>query len=273
MTNSFKSPSKSKSQSKSSAKPELRQSTSLAGAAGKLKATAAPYSLPKIMAARANAHRAHVDDPTNTRERILFAAVEILNTKGFGALTQTCVAERAGVRQSHLTYYFPVRNDLLRETAVYGCNAMLDAMSSGIDSGAITLTNFREFLTADIHDRRFARLMSALIVASDEDDRIKPWLASFEEANRERLQDSFHKLGIDLSHAALELFHATMVGALILDLGESTAQSLIRTQRIIQQAFDLMLASAQPAPIKSASAKNIKKVENKTNGKTRKKST
>ena len=267
MTNS------SQSKSKSSVKHELKQSTPLAGAVGKPKAAAAPYSLPKIMAARANAHRAHVDDPTNTRERILFAAVEILNTKGFGALTQTCVAERAGVRQSHLTYYFPMRNDLLRETAVYGCNAMLDAMSGGIDSGAITLANFREFLTADIHDRRFARLMSALIVASDEDDRIKPWLASFEEANRERLQVSFYKLGIDFSHAALELFHATMVGALILDLGESTAQSLIRTQRIIQQAFDLMLASAQPAPIKSASAKNIKNVENKANGKTRKKST
>jgi AcrR family transcriptional regulator len=203
-----------------------------------------PFTFPDAVAA--------APAPASTRERILHAAFMVLNDEGFGALTQTRVAERAGVRQSHLTYYFPTRIALLRETAVFGCNAMLEMMASAIDSGALTLANFRQFLVADVSDRRFARLMCALIVASDEDQSIKPWLASFEDVNRQRLQESFRRLGLDVTRSDIELFHAAYVGAVILDLGEANEQSLARSQRIVQTAFDLIAARstamAQPRP-------------------------
>ena len=72
--------------------------------------------------------------PTNTREQILHAAVEVLYADGFGALTQSHVAACAGVRQSHITYYFPSRNELLREAAAYGCNAKSGELSRRDDS-------------------------------------------------------------------------------------------------------------------------------------------
>ena len=56
-------------------------------------------------------------------ERILDAAIESLAASGISGLTQIQVAKRAGVRQSHLTYYFPTRDDLLEavtERAVEG---------------------------------------------------------------------------------------------------------------------------------------------------------
>lgn len=218
-------------------------------------AAGASFSFPDIIAAQPT--------PTNARERILFAAVEILNAEGFGALTQTKVAERAGVRQSHITYYFPMRNDLLRETAVYGCNAMLEAMSGDIDAGLLTLTNVRNFLTTDIHDRRFARLMCALIVASDEDDRIKPWLASFEETNRDRLLHSFQRLGLRITTRDIEVFHATYIGALLLDLGESTEESMIRTRHTVNHAFDLMMAAAEKKPQQVAAKIALSKASSK----------
>jgi AcrR family transcriptional regulator len=183
--------------------------------------------------------------PTGRREQILHAAVEILNAEGFGGLTQTRVAERAGMRQSHLTYYFPARNDLLRETAVYGCGAMLGALELGIDSGELNLHNFREVLAVDIHDRRFARLMCALIVASDEDAEIKPWLANFEAANMEHLKSSFHKLGLPVTIDEVAFFHATYVGSVMLDLGESTDESLASAQRKVKMAFDVIADAAR----------------------------
>jgi AcrR family transcriptional regulator len=183
--------------------------------------------------------------PTSAREKILHAAMEVLNNEGFGGLTQTRVAQVAGVRQSHITYYFPARNDLLRETAVYGCNVMLGALSVAIDTGELDLANFREVMTTDIHDRRFARLMCALIVASDEDDRIKPWLASFEAANLERLQQNFQKLGLPVTLDEVAFFHATYVGSVMLDLGESTSESLLRGQRKVTMAFDVIATAAQ----------------------------
>ena len=59
------------------------------------------------------------------REKILAAAAELLLTEGFHALTQHAVAARAGIRQSHLTYYFPTRNDCCvrpRNTASRHCS-------------------------------------------------------------------------------------------------------------------------------------------------------
>jgi AcrR family transcriptional regulator len=196
-----------------------------------------PLSLPDALA-RAPA-------PAGRREQILHAAVDVLNTDGFGALTQTRVAERAGIRQSHLTYYFPARNDLLRETAVYGCEALLGALDAGIETGELNIENFRDVLAVDIHDRRFARLMCALIVASDEDAGIKPWLATFEAANIEKMRSSFLKLGLPVTLDEVAFFHATYVGSVMLDLGESTDDSLERAQRKVALAFDTIANAAR----------------------------
>ena len=180
--------------------------------------------------------------PLTTREKILFAAVTVLNEEGFAALTQQRVCECAAIRQSHLTYYFPTRNDLLREAAAYGCEAMLGAITQGIDAGLVTLTNMREKLNADITDRRWARLINALIAASDEDARIKPWLAAFDAKARERLLADFRRLGLDVTEGDVELLYATFMGAIQQDLGESTDASLERAQRVIGLALDRLLA-------------------------------
>jgi AcrR family transcriptional regulator len=186
--------------------------------------------------------------PSNTRERILHAAVTLLNEDGFSSLTQQRVCERAGIRQSHLTYYFPTRNDLLRETAVYGCEALLSDAVAGAMAGDLTLPKIRELLfVVDESDRKFGRLMAALIVASDEDPRIKPWLASFEIENREKLSAMFVSAGANITPADVELLHAAYVGAVILDIGETSLASIERAQRIVHRAFDLVFAN-QPMP-------------------------
>jgi len=211
--------------------------------------SAVPISFPDMLATRPQPTLA-----SSARERILFAAVEILNADGFGALTQTRAAERAGLRQSHVTYYFPTRNDLLRETAAFGCNTMIDVMAGAIDSGMLNIETLREFIAPDIHDRRFARLMCALTVASDEDESIKPWLKTFEAANRACFILNFQKLGLVIQESDLEVFHATLVGSQILDLGESSAESLVRARRIAFRAFDVLVASA--SPIKTSTIRN-----------------
>jgi AcrR family transcriptional regulator len=206
--------------------------------------------------------------PTNTRERILLAATAVLNDEGYGALTQSRVAERAGLRQSHITYYFPARVDLLLETAAYSCNAMLDAMTRAIDVGELTLENFREILISDVSDRRFARLMCGLIASSDEDPRIKRWLADFEDSNRRRLLALFGKIGLDVSLTEVECFHAAYVGAVMLDMAEATPESLARSERIVQHAFGQMM---RETPVTRTSAQAPPKPPGKKT--TRRKST
>ena len=54
---------------------------------------------------------------TPVRERILDAAVKLLETSGVSKLAQPQVAKEAGVPPGHLTYYFPKRLDLLSAVA------------------------------------------------------------------------------------------------------------------------------------------------------------
>lgn len=185
--------------------------------------------------------------PSGTRDRILFSAVTVLFEEGFSSLTQQRVCECAGIRQSHLTYYFPTRTDLLREAAAFGCEAMFNQITAGIEAGVVTLDNLRVTLNADITDRRWARLMNALIAASDEDARIKPWLAAFDEQIRGRLLAELQRLGLAVTEADVEMLHATFIGAIQMDLGESTPASLSRAQRVIGRALDQLLTHSSAA--------------------------
>ena len=60
-----------------------------------------------------------LDDATDVRQRILDAALGLMAEHGFMEVTQPKIARAAGVRQSHLTYYFPTRADLLKALAVH----------------------------------------------------------------------------------------------------------------------------------------------------------
>ncbi len=183
--------------------------------------------------------------PGNTRERILHAAVTVLNDEGFGALTQQRVCTEAGVRQSHLTYYFPTRNDLLRETVAYSCEAMMGPISRHGDAGVLTLDALREVMTTSHEDRRWSRLMTALMVASDEDDRIKPWLAAFDQRMRDNLRGYFASVGLTVTDVEVEVLHAAFAGAILTDLAQSTPDSLARAQRVIRTVFESTVAAAQ----------------------------
>lgn len=49
---------------------------------------------------------------TNKRQLILDTALDIVETEGIRAVTQPRIAKISGIRQSHLTYYFPRKADL-----------------------------------------------------------------------------------------------------------------------------------------------------------------
>src|SRR3954453_1037375 len=101
------------------------------------------------------------------RERILEAALSLLGGSGAHELTQPRVAKAAGVRQSHLTYYFPTRGELLQEVARYSIEKLAGqlahrhgaSLSDGIAAGAA--------------DKRRSRVMLGLVTAADRDPAIK----------------------------------------------------------------------------------------------------
>src|SRR4030067_1107545 len=135
----------------------------------------------------------------DVRQRLLTAAWELLQSQGFQALTQARVAEAAGVRQSHLTYYFRTRNDLLKAVVEEGCSALLGMIGGDIRPGKVTLAKFRDALLSLRNDQSMPRLLIALTVASDEDPALKSWLVKFDRSIQARLAASFRQFGVDPS--------------------------------------------------------------------------
>src|SRR5262245_36386011 len=90
----------------------------------------------------------------SVRERILDAALAILSESGIQHLTQPEVAKRAGVRQSHLTYYFPTRDDLLEAGTERGVERLVAGLGRlAADEAGGTASRLIERLAAAITDR------------------------------------------------------------------------------------------------------------------------
>ena len=73
----------------------------------------------------------------DVRARILDAALGLLARGGAAELTQPRVARAAGVRQSHLTYYFPTRDALLQAVADRSIDTLAATLMQAAQGGRL----------------------------------------------------------------------------------------------------------------------------------------
>jgi AcrR family transcriptional regulator len=112
--------------------------------------------------------------PVGVRQRILNAALAILAESGLRNLTQVGVANRARVRQSHLTYYFPTRDDLLEAVTARA----VDGIATGFRRVATDATKggrrqLLERLAESVADVAHMRMFVAMIVEADADPAVR----------------------------------------------------------------------------------------------------
>lgn len=187
-------------------------------------------------------------------ERLLAAALELVQAEGLPGLSQARVAAAAGVRQSHLTYYFPTRKDLL-EAVVQAIRAgMIDALGASAPRGghpATALSQVREFFAARARDPLLCRLMLALMNAADEDPSLRRWLGEFDDDMVGLLRRVLARAGLRPRRDELALLHASLVGAAILGTQKGERASGDRSARLVRLAFDRMAAAPAPVPARS----------------------
>ena len=190
-------------------------------------------------------HRSERKPREDIRLKLLDAALEVLLCQGIQAFTQAQVAKRAGVRQSHLTYYFPTRAHLLTAVVESGFQVVLDTMGTTSPMLPSTLADFRQTMAEHFSDTRMPRLMKALSVASDEDPRLKVWMAEFDLRIQERMRLVLSHYGLSLGAEDLALFHATLVGIAMLNANASTVESSKRAVRLVGAAFDRLVCAGK----------------------------
>ena len=180
------------------------------------------------------------------RNRILDAALALVRDHGLLALSQARVAAAAGLRQSHLTYYFPTRGDLIKAIVRALHTGTVAAMRMPRPGEPGSVAQLREFLARCVRNPLMARLLLALLSATDEDPTLRGWLGELEAEMIAQLREAVDAAGLSPSDDELALLHVSLVGAAVLGAQGGTDESAARAARMAELAFDRLLdASVQ----------------------------
>lgn len=193
----------------------------------------------------------------SVRERLLAAAMELVKSEGMQGLSQARVAAAAGLRQSHLTYYFPTRKDLMQALVQAIHAGMRDAIQPAPSTQpargkpTTSVNKLREVFAQRIREPILARMMLALILAAEEDPSLRRWLIRFDDELLDGLRDAFAELGLRPSNDELALLHASLVGAAILSVQRGSRAASDHAAQLARLAFDRLLQTTSRNNTKS----------------------
>lgn len=167
---------------------------------------------------------------TDVRARILEAAIGLLREQGLAGLSQPRVAKAAGISQSHLTYYFPTRANLLRAVL----EAAATAQREGI-GGAVMRERSAEGaiagLAATLAQTENTRVLVSFVLAADSDPDFRALYRELAGGIREKVGLMLDALGIPPRPETVAMVHALGTGLAVIGvaLGEDEARELNRT--------------------------------------------
>ena len=182
----------------------------------------------------------------SVKESILEAGIALLESKGIAALTQPQVASAAGIKQSHLTYYFPTRTDLLTAIADRWVTQAMDALSVRVGEKP-AFTTLAGNLAETMIKGEPARGIIGLIVAADAEPQIRSALTGFIAQVRARLQQLLVAAGVAADSETTLLAHATFVGLAIMHQARLSDESKREVRQGIAALMQRLAAGAVPA--------------------------
>lgn len=149
------------------------------------------------------------------KDKILYAGLTLLREKGVSALTQPQIAQAANIKQSHLTYYFSTRADLLLAIAKFTLSTLMDNVTAQVrdvpQSKTLADAIFRIMI-----DGLPPRVILGLIVAADSDPDIRKSLRKLIRHVRRTIKSLLEQAGMACDDGAAMLFHATIIGLAVM---------------------------------------------------------
>lgn len=129
----------------------------------------------------------------SARQRILDAALKIIRKEGVTALTQPRVAAAAGLRQSHLTYYFPRKTDLLA-AALEASHAQAHKPKRGSTGGE---AHPLEAVRTLMFDRNRMRFFLSVVAQASDHSEVRETLAAHARGVADQLAPLFGRKADD----------------------------------------------------------------------------
>lgn len=168
------------------------------------------------------------------RTRILDAALGLLAQGGARELTQPRVAKAAGVRQSHLTYYFPTIHDLVLAVVMHTLDAI--RASVGEHAPAQRPASLADGFAAVSSDKRRVRMMLGLVTAADREPRLKPRVRELVTTLRHGLAPLLRAAGLRATPDEVAFIHSVVIGQAVLQLARDDDDARREARRILERA-------------------------------------
>jgi len=174
----------------------------------------------------------------DARTKILDAALGLLAKGGAQELTQPRICKAAGVRQSHLTYYFPTIRDLLEGVAKYTLDSMTAELAKR--DPAQRPASLLEAAIATSGDKRRMRMVLALVTTADREVKLKPRMRTFLKEIRQGLAQMLKAGGFDGTPDQVAFMHSITVGQGILQLARDNVEARQESQRVLEMAVEFL---------------------------------
>jgi len=179
----------------------------------------------------------------DVRDRILDAALDLLAHGGAQELTQPRVARAAGVRQSHLTYYFPTRAELLQAVAYRSIDALAGSLLRAARRGKLGPDALAGALARAITDKRRTRTLLTLVGTADRDPAVRQRLSRFIREVRGRLAIVIAAAGGPADPDSIAFLHNLVVGAAVLHLARDTSAARREARAVLRKGVATLAAS------------------------------
>jgi AcrR family transcriptional regulator len=179
------------------------------------------------------------NDVEDRRKEILEAGLALLREQGLAGLTQPRIAAKTGLRQSHLTYYYPTRADLVAAVARVGMEAQLSAARSLV-KGISSAEQGAERIAAVTTRHENTRVLAALNQAADQEPAVRAVFNGLLGGFIAEFGTLAEKLKLTSSAASIDLLHALFVGLSVIDLATARRNGKARAKAALDLAFHVL---------------------------------
>jgi AcrR family transcriptional regulator len=190
-----------------------------------------------------------VGKPTNMQENsadrrldIIQAGLAVLREHGFAGFTQPRVAAVAGVRQSHLTYYFPTRVDLLTAVAHAATERLLATVDSIVEVSTPKAAAAR--MASVMVRRENTRVLMALVQVADQEPALRELFRELADGILVRFGKLLTNLKVKATDEHCYLVHALSVGMAVIYLATAREDGERRSARTMEIALRLLKKEA-----------------------------
>ncbi len=183
------------------------------------------------------------DEQHSARDMILSAAVRVLQDEGPTKLTQTRVAKVAGLRQGHLTYYFPRKSDLWIATAERAHDEMEAQFATLLSTSGLegSKTDLRPkliaLLTELVSNQQRSRVLLSLMLQAQEEEELMELCRMNASRSREFL---VAVLGAHYAPSIVEVALTALWGMGMRELIAGVSEQHGSTHQLVGELFNLL---------------------------------